>query len=128
MAVKSPDSLHLIFCQFEIKDIIILRNVVRIRGSRDGNKPCLDLPPKDNLGRRLSVFVSQLFDHFIPKVFGSMAPASERIPGFDHDIVLTNVILQFCILIVQVVFILDDRRRDRGKRQYLVNLLFRVII
>ena len=82
--------------------------MVRISRPRYCDKPCLDLPPKDNLGRRLSVFVSQLFDHFIPKVLGSVATASERIPGFDHDIVLTNVILQFCWMTAGVIVAKDS--------------------
>ena len=100
MAIKFPNLLHLIFRQFEIKDIIILRNMVRLGGTRYGDKSCLKLPPEDDLGRRLSILISQFSDDFISEVLGSVAPASERIPGFDHDVVLTNVILQFCILIV----------------------------
>ena len=68
MAIKSLDSLHLIFRQFEIEDIIILRNMVRIRGARNGDKSCLELPPEDDLGRRLSIFISQFCNHFISEV------------------------------------------------------------
>ena len=74
--------------------------MVRIRGTRYCDKSCLELPPEDDLGRRLSILISQFSDHFIPKVLGSVAPASERIPGFDHDIILADIVLEFCILIV----------------------------
>ena len=65
------------------------------------------------LCRRLSILFCQFFDHFIAEMLGSVAPAPERIPGFNHDAVLTYIFLQLCVLIVQMVFILDHGRNDR---------------
>ena len=46
MPVKAADHLHILFAQFEIEDIIVFRNMIRIGGTGDGNKARLQLPPK----------------------------------------------------------------------------------
>ena len=38
MPVKTADHLHILFAQFEIEDIIVFRNMIRIGGTGDGNK------------------------------------------------------------------------------------------
>ena len=38
MPVKAADHLHILFAQFEIEDIIVFRNMIRIGGTGDGNK------------------------------------------------------------------------------------------
>ena len=83
MPVKAADHLHILFAQFEIEDIIVFCNMIRIGGTGDGNKTCLQLPPKYDLRRRLSVFFCQFSDHCIIEMLGSMAPASERIPTYS---------------------------------------------
>ena len=62
MPVKSPDQLHILFAQFKIEDVIVLGNMVRIGGTGDGDKACLQLPPENDLRRRLTVLFSQFFD------------------------------------------------------------------
>jgi hypothetical protein len=69
LPVKITNPLHVFFCQFEIEDVVILCDMVRIGGARYGNKAGLQLPPKDNLRRRLSVLFCQFFDYFIPEMF-----------------------------------------------------------
>ena len=61
-------------------------------------------------------------------MLGGMAPAPEGIPGFDYDTVLTYVLLQFGVLVVQMVFVLNDGRHDLSKRENFLHGLWCVII
>lgn len=51
LPVEFPDPLHILFAQFEIKDIVVLCNMLRIGRARDSDKTGLQMPPKDDLRR-----------------------------------------------------------------------------
>lgn len=47
--IDRPDSLHFLSCQFKIKDIKIIPDMLRIGGFRKNDRALLDMPAQDDL-------------------------------------------------------------------------------
>ena len=102
--------------------------MVRIGRSRNRNIPGLYLPAQDDLRRGLSVCLGDLHDRFVSEMVLRMSPAAERIPGFDHDAIRFYIFLQFIILIIQMIFILNDGRCDLRIGEHLIHLFRGVVV
>ena len=117
LPVKISDFIHLLPRQFKIKYIEVLCDMIRIGGTVNGNVPILDLPAENDLRRGLSMSIGDLNDGFIGEMLLGMPSAAKGIPGFHHDPVLLYILLQRFVLIIQMVFVLDNGRHDLGKGQ-----------
>ena len=67
-------------------------------------------------------------NHVIFKAFLRMFPATEGMPGFHYDPLLLHIVPKFCILIVDMVLVLDHSRCDLRKGEHFINLILCVIV
>ena len=81
-----------------------------------------------NLRRGLSMSIGDLNDGFIGEMLLGMPSAAKGIPGFHHDPVLLYILLRRFVLIIQMVFVLDNGRHDLGKGQDFLHGLRGVIV
>ena len=86
------------------------------------------MPAENDLGRRLTMVFGNVQDHIIFKAFLCMSPAAERVPGLHYDPILLHVIPKFCILIEDMILVLDHCRCDLCERKHFLNLLFCIIV
>ena len=47
LLINAPDPVHLLLRELEVKEVIILRDVIRIPRTRDRNIPVLQMPAQD---------------------------------------------------------------------------------
>ena len=56
--IQSTDALHFLCCQFKIKNVDIVLNMLRIRRFREYNRSLLNMPTQDDLHIVFTIFIS----------------------------------------------------------------------
>ena len=58
--IDRPDPLHFLSCQFKIKDIKIIPDMLRIGGFRENDRAFLNMQAQDDLNIGFPIFLRQL--------------------------------------------------------------------
>jgi len=102
--------------------------MIRIGGSGDRNESGLQMPAENDLGSSFSMGICDLKNRLISEMLFGMSAPAKRISAFDDNAVWLHIFLQFSVLVIQMVLVLNHSRHNDRKGQYFIDLFPGIVI
>ena len=83
LLIQSVNGGHIIGRQFEVKDVDVLTDTIRVNALRNADDASLKLPAKNDLSDRFAVFFAALQKHRVVEQI--VLALCERSPAFHRD-------------------------------------------
>ena len=118
------DAAHLVGCQFEVEDVVVLGNVGGIGRVGDGDGAALQMPAKQDLIGRLVVSPCNTGNHLVLRErLDARAATTEGEPGFEDGAHLGDVCFHAAALVIGMRLVLQHSGLDGGDLHHAIDVV-----